>query len=213
MNFYDYFGVVNRRQREIHFARACMVRLVPCSIRPICFTCLTDIDVKWTKTLQNVVKKSRFLHFSFLVCQEYPIIYANGRLACLMLACRQYTLQGMLGVLVERYEIFAYDFEWQEAPTTYHVVDVRVLQRVVKTAISWTRIWAIYSKLPLLLLLTHLAFIITESVRKLFVTVYGRTVYMHSVLTSDAVYRNVIVKIVLIRHVYTLVGYGDAGIP
>ena len=58
-----------------------------------------------------------------------------------------------------------------------------------------------------------MAFIITESVRKLFVTVYGRTVYTHGVLTSDAFYRNVMVKIVLIRHVYTLVGYGDAGIP
>ena len=31
------------------------------------------------------------------------------------------------------------------------------LQRVVKTAVSWTRIFAIDSKLPLLLLLTHLA--------------------------------------------------------
>ena len=51
-------------------------------------------------------------------------------------ACRQNTLQGMLGVVVEQYEIFALDFERQEAPTTYHVVDVRVLQRVVKTAIS-----------------------------------------------------------------------------
>ena len=47
----------------------------------------------------------------FLVCQEYPVIYANGRLACWMLACRQNTSQGMLGVLVERYEIFALDFE------------------------------------------------------------------------------------------------------
>ena len=36
---------------------------------------------------------------------------------------------------------------------------------------------------------------------------------MHDVLTSDAFYRNVIVKIVLIGHVYTLVGYDDAGIP
>ena len=44
---------------------------------------------------------------AFLVCQTYPIIYANGRLACLILACGQNTLQGMLGVLVERYEIFA----------------------------------------------------------------------------------------------------------
>ena len=42
-------------------------------------------------------------------------------------------LQGKLGVLVERYEIFAKDFERQEAPTTCHVVDVRVLQRVFKT--------------------------------------------------------------------------------
>ena len=36
---------------------------------------------------------------------------------------------------------------------------------------------------------------------------------MHDVLTSDAFQRNVIVKIVLIGHVYTLVGYGNAGIP
>ena len=58
------------------------------------------------------------------------------------------------------------DFERQEAPT-WHVVDVRALQRVVKTSISWTRIYAIDSKLPLLLLLTHLCFILTESVRTL----------------------------------------------
>ena len=63
------------------------------------------------------------------------------------------------------------DFERQEAPTWSrslyheHVID---------------------SKLPLLLLLTHLGFIITESVRKLIVTVCGRTVYMHDVLKSDA---------------------------
>ena len=46
MNVIDYFGIVNRRQREIQFARACMVRHVPCNIRSICFTCLTDIVVK-----------------------------------------------------------------------------------------------------------------------------------------------------------------------
>ena len=34
------------------------------------------------------------------------MINANGFLACLMLAYRQNTLQGMLGVLVERFEIF-----------------------------------------------------------------------------------------------------------
>ena len=33
----------------------------------------------------------------------------------------------------------------QEVPTTYHVVDVRVLQSLVKTAIAQTRICAIYS--------------------------------------------------------------------
>ena len=64
--------------------------------------------------------------------------------------------------------------------TTCHVVDVRVLQGVVKNAISWTRICAIDSKLPLLPLLTHLGFIITESVH--------------------------IVIIVLIGHVYTFIG-------
>ena len=32
-----------------------------------------------------------FYIVAFLVCQEYPIIYANGRLACLMLACQQNT--------------------------------------------------------------------------------------------------------------------------
>ena len=36
---------------------------------------------------------------------------------------------------------------------------------------------------PLLLLLTHVGFLITESVRKLLVSVCGRTVYMHDVLT------------------------------
>ena len=36
---------------------------------------------------------------------------------------------------------------------------------------------------------------------------------MHDVLTSDALYCNVIVKIVLTGHVETLVGNGDAGIP
>ena len=30
------------------------------------------------------------------------------------------------GVPVERYEIFAHDFERQDAPTTFHVVDIRV---------------------------------------------------------------------------------------
>ena len=46
-------------------------------------------------------KKKVFYIVAFLVCQEYPIIYANGRLACLILACRQNMLQGMLGVLVD----------------------------------------------------------------------------------------------------------------
>ena len=36
---------------------------------------------------------------------------------------------------------------------------------------------------------------------------------MHDVLTSDAFQCNIIIKIVLIGHVYTLAGYGDAGIP
>ena len=102
--------------------------------------CLNENASKCVKTL------TFFYIVAFLVCQEYTIIYANGRLACLM--------QGMLGVLVERYEISAYDVERQEAPMTCHVVDVRVLQCVVKTAISWTRICAVDSKLPLLLLVT-----------------------------------------------------------
>ena len=42
-----------------------------------------------------------FYIVTFLVCKEYPIIYANRQLACLMLACRQNMLQGMLGVLVK----------------------------------------------------------------------------------------------------------------
>ena len=75
-------------------------------------------------------------------------------------------------------------FEWLKTSMTYHVVDVRVLQRVVKTPISWTRICAIDSKLPLLLL-THLGLIITKSVHKLFMIVSGRTVYMHDVLMLD----------------------------
>ena len=70
------------------------------------------------KRFQISFKKFTFFYIvAFLVCQEYPIIYANRRLACLMLACRQNTLQVMLAVLVERYEIF----EHQEAPTTCHV--------------------------------------------------------------------------------------------
>ena len=69
------------------------------------------------------------------------------------------------------------------------------------TAISRTRISAIDPKLPLRLLLTHMGFIITESVRKVFVIVCGRTVYTHDVLTSDEFYRNVIVKIFLIEYV------------
>ena len=44
--FIDYVCIVNRRQREIQDARACMVRCVPCSIRSICFTCLTYTVVK-----------------------------------------------------------------------------------------------------------------------------------------------------------------------
>ena len=60
MNFIDYFSMVNRRQREIQFARACMDRHVPCSIRSLSFTCLTDIVVKRTKTLQNVLQKYVF---------------------------------------------------------------------------------------------------------------------------------------------------------
>ena len=74
MNFYDYFWIVNRRQREIQFARACMVRHVPCSIRSNCFTCLTDIDVKWTKTIQNVLKKINvfFLHCSIFSIPRIP---------------------------------------------------------------------------------------------------------------------------------------------
>ena len=54
MNFIDYFCIVNHRQREIKFARACMVRHAPCNIRSICFTSLTDIGVKGTKTLQYI---------------------------------------------------------------------------------------------------------------------------------------------------------------
>ena len=49
-----------------------------------------------------------FYIVTFLVCQEYPIIYANERLACLVLACRQNTLRGLLGVLVERYRVRMY---------------------------------------------------------------------------------------------------------
>ena len=56
MNCIDYFLIVTSLQREIQFARACMVQHVPCSIRSICFTCLTDIVVKWMKTLQNLLK-------------------------------------------------------------------------------------------------------------------------------------------------------------
>ena len=37
-----------------------------------------------------------FYIVAFLVCQEYSIIYGNGRLACLMLSCRQNTLQSIL---------------------------------------------------------------------------------------------------------------------
>ena len=71
------------------------------------------------KRFQISLKKNHVFFYivAFLVCQEYPIIYANRRLACLMLAYRQNTLQVMLAVLVERYEIF----EHQEAPTTCHV--------------------------------------------------------------------------------------------
>ena len=56
------------------------------------------------KRFKMCLKKKRN-GFTILVCQEYTIYYAN--LAYLMLACRQNTLQGMLGVIVERYEIFA----------------------------------------------------------------------------------------------------------
>ena len=180
MNFIDYLYIVNHRQREIQFARACMVRHVPCSIPSICFNCPADTVVKWTKTLQNVFKKiiTFFYIVAFLVCQEYPIMYANGRLAC-----QQNTLQGMLGILVDvgcSSRAIRNLLIWFR--TTSHAVDVRV----VKTDISWTCISAIDSKLPLLLLLTHLGFIITESVRTLFVIVCGRMVTMHDVLTSDA---------------------------
>ena len=130
MNSFDYFCIVNRQQREI------LVRHIQCSIRSICFICLLTLLSSERKHFKMCLKNYVLYIVAFLVCQEYPILYANGRLACLMLACQQNTLQGMLGVLIERYEIFAYDFERQEAPTTYHVVDVRVLQRVVKTAIS-----------------------------------------------------------------------------
>ena len=36
LNFIIYVCIVNRRQREIQFARTCMVRHVPCSIWSIC---------------------------------------------------------------------------------------------------------------------------------------------------------------------------------
>ena len=70
---------------------------------------------------------------------------------------------------------------------------------------------------PCVTTLSQDSYIMNTHLRNLFqtatATVYGITVSMHGVLTSDARYRNVIVNIVLIRHVYTLVGYGDAGIP
>ena len=67
----------------------------------VLLTLLSNERKRFFYILINVL----FYIVAFLVCQEYKIIYANGR--CLMLACRQNTLQGILGVLVERYEIFA----------------------------------------------------------------------------------------------------------
>ena len=121
MNFIDYFCIVNRRQREIQFARACMVRHVPCSIWSfVLFACLTDIVVKGkggrpssggggggeardgiaTKGAQSKVKRGdRWRGADGLngggggMARPAPPPPIVTRL--------------MLGVLVERYEIFA----------------------------------------------------------------------------------------------------------
>ena len=99
--------MVNRRQREIQFARACMVRHVPCSIRSISFTCLNVHCCQANENASKCVKKLRVLHCSIFSMPRIPSNLRERRLACLMLACRQNTSQGMLGILVERYEIFA----------------------------------------------------------------------------------------------------------
>ena len=153
MNYIDYF---------------CFVQHVPCSIRSICFTCLTDIVAKWTKTLQNVFKEWTF--FYIVAFLDYPIIYANGRLACL---CWQVDEHVAKHVGCRCRAIRNLRIRFRMTGSTNDLP-----HRGRPRVISWTCICAIDSKLPLLLLLTHLGFIITESVRKLFVIVCGRTVYM-----------------------------------
>ena len=59
---------------------------------------------------------------AFFVCEEYRIIYANGRLACLMPSCQQNTLQGLLCVVVERFETsykFSNDGKHQRLATSW----------------------------------------------------------------------------------------------
>ena len=115
------------------------------TLSPRSYISLLQVNENTSKFVKRKLTCFFLLHIvAFLVCL---IIYANGRLACLMLACRQNTLQ----------------VSWTSA--CYN---------------AWSR--PLYHEL----LLTHLGFIITESVHKLFLIVCGRTVYMHDVLTSGA---------------------------
>ena len=70
----------------------------------------TNIVVKWTKTLRNLLKINvvflGFLHCSIFSMPRIPN-NLRERVIGMLDACMS-TLQGMLGVLDERYEIFAY---------------------------------------------------------------------------------------------------------
>ena len=115
-----------RRQRKIQFARACMSRVVFGQFVLLVLLTLLSME-QYTTGSKICLKINFFLHCSIF---SMPKIPNNLRERAF----------GMLDAGLSTEHVARHKISNDEAPTTCHFVIVRVLQRVVKTAISRTRI-------------------------------------------------------------------------